>query len=412
MQSFLINRFDSLDNKKFQFVFNGLSGAGIFLLLRLLLFVLLPYQVFLGYGDLINFFRVAQIPGWPYIQYWVEFPPIFPFVSELIYRLVGGMEWKYVYALAGIFSVFDAGSILIFWKLTKKNDANEIARIRLFFYVLILSVFPYGWWYFEPMIVFFFLLAILYILCDKPVHAGAAIAVGFLLKVFPILVFATVWLSERKKSFLISAGVFIILVAAVLGLLWGVSPDFTPASLASQYSKGSWETVWALLDGNLGTGNFGPLRERLEPSTAYISRGNPARIPPIIPLAIAALIGFSILINVKNRSDQGRIAIIGLGWSLLVLASPGWSPQWILLIIPICLLVFPPRQAAIITGLLILINFTEWPLLISRGRTDLLWATIFLRALVVVVLCVLFARMSLLIDDDRTLSGSGQAESI
>ncbi|MEI8131544.1 MAG: hypothetical protein WCG34_03860 [Leptolinea sp.] len=388
--------------------FNGLSGAGFFLIFRLVLFAILPYQVFLGYGDLINFFHVAQIPGWPYLHYWVEFPPIFPFVSELLYRLVGGMEWKYVYSLAGIFSIFDAGSIFVFWELTKKNGALGAAKIRLFVYVLILCVFPYGWWYFEPMVVFFFLLAVYYVLGEKPVFFGAAIAVGFLLKVFPILVFIPAWLTHQKKSFVISVSLFSIIVAAVFGLLWEYSPSFTPASIGSQNSKGSWETVWALLDGNMGTGNFGPLAERLEPSLAFEARGNPARIPAIIPLTVAGLAGFVVLLKLKNRSNQGRIAILGLGWSLLVLASPGWSPQWILMIIPICLLVFPPLHGALLSGLLIVINLAEWPLLFSQGRTDLLWTTIILRTLVLIILCLLFAQTSLQNVDKTTFSGNIQ----
>jgi hypothetical protein len=186
-----------------------------------------------------------------------------------------------------------------------------------------------------------------------------------------------------------------------MGFLWKASPDFTQASLASQYSKGSWETVWALLDGNPGTGNFGPLRERLDPSAAYIPRGNPARIPTLYPMAIAVLIGLSVLLKVKNKSDHGRIAIIGFAWCLLVLASPGWSPQWILFILPLCLLVFPPRQGAIFAILFILINFVEWPLLISRGRIDLVWMTIVLRTIVLILLALMFSRISFQVGVER-----------
>jgi hypothetical protein len=388
-------------NKKAIFPINGLYGAIFFLLFRLFLFVILPYQVFTGFGDLINFFRVAQIPGWPYLQYWVEFPPIFPFISELVFRLSGGIEWKYAYTLAGLLSVFDAGSIILFWELTKKRDSLEIAKIRLAIYILILSLFPYGWWYFEPLVVFFFLLALFFVLNGKPVHSGIAMAAGFLLKIFPVLVLIPAWLNFRKKTFVIFTGVFVVLVIVVVGFLWRVSPDFTRASLASQYSKGSWETAWALLDGNSGTGNFGPLRERLDPSAAYNPRGNPARIPGIYPIAIAGLIGLIVLIKVKNNSNQSRIAIIGFAWCLLVLASPGWSPQWVLFILPICLLVFPPRQGAIYAILLILINFVEWPLLISRGRIDLVWMTILLRTMVLILLALMFSRLSLQVGSER-----------
>lgn len=393
-------RLISMGEKKTAYIFNGLFGAGIFLFIRLLLFIFLPYEVFTGYGDLINFFRVAQIPGWPYINYWVEFPPFFPFVSEMIFRLSGGSEVLYVYCLAGLFSIFDAGSILVAWELLKIGDPADTRQKKLFLYVLILSFFPYAWWYFEPMLVFFFLLGIFYIQREKPLHAGAAIAAGVLLKVFPILIFIQAWLTRRNKSFFISIGVFAVLTAAVLGLLWGMSPEFTSASLASQYAKGSWETVWALLDGNLGTGNFGALRERLDPQFAYILRGKPALIPPLIPLVVAGLIGLVILLKSQNRSSHGQMAMIGLAWCLLILASPGWSPQWVLLIIPLCLLVFPLRRGLILTGLLVLVNFAEWPIIISRGRSDLLWMTILLRTAIIIILVVLFAKIGLQNSDE------------
>ena len=270
-------------DKKAIFNINGFSGAVFFLIFRLILFVVLPYQVFTGFGDLVNFFRVAQIPGWPYLQYWVEFPPVFPFLSELVYRISGGIEWKYAYILAGVFSVFDAGSIVLFWELTKKKDSLEIAKLRLTIYVLILSLFPYGWWYFEPLVVFFFLLALFFVMRGKPIHSGIAMAAGFLLKVFPVLVIIPAWLNFRKKSFVIFAGVFVVLIIATLGFLWKVSPEFTRASLASQYSKGSWETVWALLDGNPGTGN---LENSIQIEIALL---DPPPILYIFPLEISIL---------------------------------------------------------------------------------------------------------------------------
>ncbi|TLN26689.1 hypothetical protein FDZ74_01690, partial [bacterium] len=65
---------------------------GLFLLARIVLFLALPLEGLHGYGDFVTFFSVAQIPGWPFLNYWVEFPPLFPFLSELLYRLSGGQQ--------------------------------------------------------------------------------------------------------------------------------------------------------------------------------------------------------------------------------------------------------------------------------------------------------------------------------
>ena len=67
-------------------------APAILVFLRLLLLLALPLEGMVGYGDFIHFFRIANLGGWPYIHYWSEFPPIFPFLGELIYRLAAGRE--------------------------------------------------------------------------------------------------------------------------------------------------------------------------------------------------------------------------------------------------------------------------------------------------------------------------------
>jgi len=37
----------------------------------------------------------------------------------------------------------------------------------------------------------------------------------------------------------------------------------TMPSLTAQFNKASYESIWALIDGNYRTGNFGPLTDRL-----------------------------------------------------------------------------------------------------------------------------------------------------
>jgi hypothetical protein len=71
-----------------------------------------------------------------------------------------------------------------------------------------------------------------------------------------------------------------------------------------------------------------------------------------------------------------------------LLWSPGWSPQWVLYLLPIILLVLPEREALLLSLALVLINLLEWPLLLSRGYNWGLWLTIPGRALLLALLAV------------------------
>ena len=115
----------------------------------------------------------------------------------------------------------------------------------------------------------------------KAVHI--LFGLGALVKWFPI--FGLAALARRDGRFawrpLVAGG---LVVAAGWGVLLLASPDYTLASLRSQFAKGSWETVWALLDGNLGTGNFGAKEERYDPAAALEPQGNPPVVPPLLAL--------------------------------------------------------------------------------------------------------------------------------
>ncbi|GAP20935.1 glycosyltransferase 87 family protein [Leptolinea tardivitalis] len=374
---------------------DGKLAAGVFIILRCILFFVMPYSAYLGFGDQLNFYRLAQIPGWPFFDYWVEFPPIFPFISTGLYRLAGGDEKIYCYMLASLLTLFDAGSILIFWKLVERTDAKETARVKLSLYTLFLSFFPYGWWYFDPMAVFLLLLGLWFALTRKQFAAGLTLGLGFLVKIFPALVLPIVWKRTDKKSFLKTFCLFSITILVTLGFLWLFSLQMTTASLSAQYSKGSWQTVWALLDGNLGTGNFGPLTDRWDPAKAFHRQGNPAKIPAIVPFSIAVCIGFWILLKSVLQSDRQLTALVGVAWSLLILVSPGWSPQWILYIIPLILLVLPINIAALYSLLLIGLSLIEWPILFSRSRIDLLWIVVLMRTMLILIAGIHFARITM-----------------
>lgn len=362
-----------------------------FLAGRIILVLSLPYEGLKSYGDFWNFYRLASL-GWPYIDLWVEYPPFFPLLSRGIYLLAGGSENAYVYILAILFSIVQALNVYLFSRLVRKSSGMNEWSQRLLTYSFLLVGLFYGWTYFDCIGVFLLLLSIDLSLEGKHMAAGASMGLGGLVKWFPILVFPAQlkWHDAKKtiRSGLILVGIIVLVWAVFLV----VSPDFSRASLVSQSAKGSWETVWAFIDGNLGTGNFSTAADRLDPASASIPAGFPPRVSPFLTLPVFLLIGLAFLIKAELDTAQKFIAFTGLTLVLFLLWSPGYSPQWVLYVLPLVLLSFDFDRGLLVSLLLVLINLLEWPILLSRGLFQYLGVVVGLRTAILILLVFLLGQ--------------------
>jgi len=361
--------------------------AAIFFLTRLIFFIASPYEIIPGYGDYWNFYNQAQL-GMPFLHFWTEFPPVFPFISRLIFLLVGGRETAYSYVLALVISLFQAGTIAIFFHLEEKLFPEKRGILRVWVYFALVVGLFYSWSYFDPIAVFFLLLSISLLLDEKDNRAALAIAAGVLTKWFPILVIPVLWkVRTSKKAFKLT-----MLVVGIVILVWGtlylVSPDMTGASLKSQINKGSWETIWALLDKNIGTGNFSEEINRQIPASANIATGNPSLIPPWLTLIIFGGFGLGLLVKSKDHCDNWVLSFVGLTFVLFFLWSPGYSPQWVVYLLPFILLCLPENEAYLLGASMVLVSLLEWPVLLSRGYFGSLYLLIPLRTLLMILLGV------------------------
>ena len=358
---------------------------------RMFIYLTMTQEGLLAYGDFLHFYQLASLPGWPYLNYWSEFPPVFPFLSAILFRLAGTQQHVYNYLLIFVLLFADGGSLYIFIRISNqifKDESSSILR-SLAYFVFLISL-AYSWWYFDPLAVLAMLLGISLLLNNKSLLSGLTFGFGLLLKFFPVLGLIVAWRVFPLKKALWTTGLSIGTGLLVYGGLWLASPRVTLASLQSQVKKGSWETVWALVDGNFITGLFGPDIERLNPSLASISRGNPPRIPAWITLFIFGGIGLWGFSRSRWEHDRQKLALLGWCWSLFLLWSPGWSPQWVLYLLPLILLVLPEKRFFLIALLIVLNNLIEWPLLLSRGMFWTLYLTIPMRALLLIVLAIWF----------------------
>lgn len=366
---------------------NWIIGV-LFFICRLVFIISTPLDGIKSYGDFTHFYHLAQM-GVPFIDIWVEFPPIFPFLSWLIYQLAGGREHVYDFSLLIILSIFQVGCIIVFSKLAQKIKKANGYQISVAAFFLINLILPYTWWYFDVLAVFMLLLGTLWLLEGKDIRAIIILSIGALIKLFPALAICLVWRHRSVKKAILLTLLLVFLIVGVYGVLFSISPEFTRASILSQTSKGSWETVWALIDGNFRTGNFGAEIERYDPSRATIPMGNPARVSPWITIWIFLTLGLYFFINLFDNKPMPQLGFVCLTLVVFFLWMQGWSPQWILYIIPFILLLSNDQEGIVISGILVLISLLEWPVMLSRGYAWGLWLTIPFRTFFLVFLVFL-----------------------
>lgn len=349
----------------------------------------IPYDGMKAYGDFWNFLGLASL-GTPYYKFWVEFPPVFPFLSRGIYLLVGGREHAYVYLLILVFSVFQAGSLYLFQRIDNLITGGNPSKVRAIAYGFLLVGLFYGWAYFDSLAVFFLLLGLWLTLENRYYGVGFSLGVGGLLKWFPLVALPAIWKWADLKAAIKTVLITGLMIVLVWGGLYLLSPKFVHASLISQGTKGSWETIWAIIDGNLHTGNFSSDLVRTNAATAGISTGNPAQISPWISLFFFGGIGLAFFLTAKIDSPNKLISFAGFTFMLMYIWSPGYSPQWVLYLLPLILLAFRIERSILLGLVVLLVNLLEWPLLLSRGLFVYLEEIVIVRMAIYLLVTVLF----------------------
>jgi hypothetical protein len=322
-------------------------------------------------GDLSYYYALAQLSGddlLPYRDWWSEFPPVWTLLTVMLYQMQGAnvnyTSWAMLVGL--IMLAFDTGNLILLRKIGTRLHGAEIGMAVAWVYAVLLAPLIFLWWTFETMVAFFLLLGLWWLLQDKPYRSALAAAWGALIKFTPALLLGAVFrfrgLSAGMRYVLIVVGIFAL---AYLPLL-AQNAVMTLPSLTAQFGKASYQTVWALLDGNYRTGIFGDVVEHLDPSLAGKLTGNPAVVPGWLRLAAAAVVGLWIYSRTQRFDDRGLVAFVGITLLIFFLQAQGWSPQWLVQIIPLILLTFPSRNGIYGIVLLSLMTFAEYPFLFIR----------------------------------------------
>jgi hypothetical protein len=355
----------------------------LFFALRLMMLATFPADNLTLFGDYVYYYELAAYSdqGYlPFIHYWSEYPPVFPFLSVGIYQLAhlfGGGYHVYVQLMGLLMLGVNTGNLVLFLRLARQLHGDEAAERLGWVYSVLFVPLIYTWWNFDALTVFSLLLTFELLLGGHERWSAVAMGVGALIKLVPLLAFPAVVRTRPWRRWL----VYGLVVAAVIGavvvpLLW-VGGPVAWASFRSPTGWSSWQTVWALLDGNLRTGLLVAPGDHFDPALATAPVGNSARIPEWIRLVVFGLIYAGFFWKARLRqSSHHLIGFVCTTFVLFFLWSKGWSPQWQTLLFPLLLLVLPLRRSVLFVLVLSFVNLAEWPVLLSRGLNQWLYLTV------------------------------------
>ena len=132
-----------------------------------------------GAGDLPRYFEISSLRGVPFFSYWVEYPPVFPFLNTLVFHLASGSQFLYDFILYFLLALFGAACIYIFSRIADVLWGEEIGGVRSILYFALLIPLPYTWWYFEPIPVALMLAGLWYVNRGKVNTAGGWIGMVY-----------------------------------------------------------------------------------------------------------------------------------------------------------------------------------------------------------------------------------------
>jgi hypothetical protein len=373
----------------------------LFFALRLMMLATFPADNLTLFGDYVYYYELAAYSdqGYlPFIHYWSEYPPVFPFLSVGIYQLThlfGGGYQVYVFLMGLLMLGFNTGNLVLFLRLARRLRGDEASERLGWVYSVLFVPLIYTWWNFDVLTVFSLLLTLELLLGGHERWSAVAMGVGALIKLVPLLMFpAVVRTRPWWRWFVYGLIVAAAIGAVVVPLLW-VGGPVAWASFRAPAGWSSWQTVWALLDGNLRTGLLVAPIEHFDPALATAPVGNPARIPEWVRLVVFGLIYAGVFWKARLLerprhpvAPRRLVAFVGVTLILFFLWSKGWSPQWQTLLFPLLLLVLPLRHGVLFVLVLSFVNLAEWPVLLSRGLNQWLYLTVLVRTGLFLLLAV------------------------
>jgi hypothetical protein len=378
--------------------------------------------------------RLAAAGAYPFVNYWVEYPPFFPWLSVLAYKLSALMpswidqRFWFNLALHGLIIPFDIANVILIYQLSKRVNGEGLAIKSAWLYaILFVPLFVVLGW-FESIALCFALLALWAILSDRPILAGFAIGLGILVKPYVALsgaVALVVYLGRNRQALiqfgkLIAAGAVTLLLGLLPFLI--AAPQMVLAHLNTLMTLPGWSSPYALIDGVIK--HVDPkVADRFDVALAA-SPLVPSRIPWSIVTAAFGVIYLVILWRAVKRvsilraqsakqslqakgiasSTSGLLAVTGartaiglaaLTFIFYLLWSKGFSPQWVLYLIAFLCILMPNFLGVVLIALLEALYVIEWPItfILLKADPSYLTALVIVRTIYITGLALFFGAL-------------------
>jgi hypothetical protein len=339
---------------------NSLGMAIVqFLSLRLTLLLLVtPWGLFERGSDFGAFeqrARLGDVGLLPYLDYWLEYPPLFPWLAALARTLAGGEAGGYErfdITLGLLLLVFETGVLVFTYLIAERIHGRDTAYRVATFYTLLFFPLFIARRSFEALPLFFAMGGLYLVIRDRRHTAAAMFALGFMAKVFPAVLLLVLLRSRRLRKSWRELSTFIAAALVVALPLLVAGPRFFLASYQNMLARPPWESLWALIGGYYSFGWVHRVRTVPETATEF-AQGAPLPAAATALLAALLLLAYAYLFTrvpvLKSPLAMVRFAIVVL--AIFAIYLKGWSPQFTLWFIPLILLAYPtPKGFLIATG--------------------------------------------------------------
>jgi len=391
---------------------------------------------------------------YPFLHYWLEWPPLVPWLAVGAYQLsllfppwTDSRLW-FTLILGTVFVLFETGNFVLLYRIAGRvhtalggekmtpsvGEASDRANspagtgqqttegkkpenqdalgstqyaarstqyaIRVVVLYALLFVPIYAMLgFFDAIALFFLLLALEFVLQGHLLSSAISIGVGFVVKITPIIfvpvAFRQLWdVAEDWRAGLRDGALYLVTTAlTILALLVPfllIQPTWLWTAARAVAGRSSWETVWAILEGYFGYGVVGG--DRLNPVETAFAIHDSTLPWWLITVAFGVLYLFLWTRPADYRQPRNVVALTGLTVTIFLLYSKGYSPQFLVYLLPFVILLLPNARGVTYSLLLTLLNVLEQPVyfVLVPEATWLLAAVVLARWLVVGVLLVEF----------------------
>jgi len=347
----------------------------------LTMLLLRPGGFIRDWSDFDTYFGIAALSDYslyPFLDFWLEWPPLVPWLAVGAYKLSLLLPpWPddprlwFILILGSVFVLFEIGNFILIYRLARRLFPSPASVSRVLW--LYAGLFPPVYamlGFFDAVALFFMLLTLDLLLEDRRFSSAVAVGAGFMVKIFPVIMLPValrrLWHQHRhdNREAGIEAGlygvVFGLTVLVLLAPFLLSGPEWLLASARSILNRSSWETVWAVAEGYHGFGLV--LGDRLNPAETAFAVHESSLPWPLITLAFAGIYAYLFTRPADYSRPRPLLAFAGLTVAIVMLYNKGYSPQFLVYLLPFIVLLFPNARGLIYALIFTGLNVLEQPI--------------------------------------------------